>query len=682
VSENRADDQSHTVSILQKNGLPLRRRPYWEFELEGAVRLLNQQFQTQDLNGFGCTALKLGLSAAGALLHYVKYTQKAALPHIRDMKAEYRDEAVLLDASTLRNLELLTQLNGERKYTLAYLLDHTATPMGSRLLRRWLTRPLRDQHTLILRQEAITALQADALNPALHTLLKGIGDMERILARIALKSARPRDLVQLRIALTRLPQIRQQISKLSVVRLQALHASLGDFSALADLLQRAIFENPAAVLREGGVIADAYDKELDEFRTLSEHSDQWLVAMEKQEKERTGISTLKVGYNRIHGFYIEISRAQADAAPAHYIRRQTLKNAERYITPELKTFEDKVLSSRSRALAREKLLYDTLLEHLIQQIQPLQCTAENLAELDVLLNLAERATTLKWSAPEFTDESGIHITAGRHPVVEQTSDEPFVPNDISLTTDRRMLIITGPNMGGKSTYMRQTALITLLAYTGSFVPAKRVVLGPVDRIFTRIGASDDVASGRSTFMVEMTETANILHNATKQSLILMDEIGRGTSTFDGLSLAWACAEYLAHQTRALTLFATHYFELTQLPLHIPSIANVHLHAIEHHDKIVFMHTVNEGPASQSYGLQVAQLAGVPRPVIEKARQKLVELEKQSVTREASQHTRPQQKDFLQEEKSSPVLDMLKTIQPDALTPMQALEMMYALKKLG
>ncbi len=673
-----ADDPENAANPLQKNKLPLRHRPYWEFELEGAIRLLNQQFQTQDLSGFGCTSLKLGLCAAGALLHYVKYTQKAALPHIRDIKAEYRDEAVLLDASTLRNLELLTQLNGEKKHTLAYLLDHTKTPMGSRLLRRWLTRPLRDQHTLLLRQAAISALQTDN---NLHALLKGMGDMERILARIALKSARPRDLVQLRFALMQLPDIRYALSKLSAVRLQTLHASLNDFSDLAELLQRAIFENPAAVLREGGVIADGYDAELDECRTLSEHSDQWLIAMEKKEKEETGIATLKVGYNRIHGFYIEISRAQSAAAPAHYIRRQTLKNAERYITPELKNFEDKVLSSQRRALAREKLLYEGLLEHLIEHLPSLQCTATSLAELDVLLNLAERASNLHWVAPTFTDESGIHITAGRHPVVEQNSDEPFVPNDISLDTDRRMLIITGPNMGGKSTYMRQIALITLLAYTGSFVPAKRAVLGPVDRIFTRIGASDDLSSGRSTFMVEMTETANILHNATAHSLILMDEIGRGTSTFDGLSLAWACAEYLAHQTRALTLFATHYFELTQLPLHISSIANVHLHAIEHHDKVVFMHTVNEGPANQSYGLQVAQLAGVPRVVIEKARCKLAELEKQSVAREGAQPVHPQQKDFLQEEKS-PVLDMLRGIQPDALTPMQALEMIYVLKKLG
>jgi DNA mismatch repair protein MutS len=659
---------------------PLRRRPSWEFDLEGATRVLNQQFHTQDLSGFGCTAFKLGLAAAGALLHYVKYTQKAALPHIHAIKAEHADAAVALDAATLQNLELLTQRNGARQQSLAHVLDHTATPMGSRLLRRWLTRPVRDHDLLRARQAAIAALQPEPLNKALHALLRGIGDMPRILARIALKSARPRDLAQLRVGLTRLPEIGAQIASLSSPLLANLHSHLLDFSELASLLTRAIFENPAAVLREGGVIAEGYDAELDTSRQLSEHSDQWLLSMEKEEKERTGISTLKVGYNRIHGFYIEISRAQAStfAVPAHYIRRQTLKNAERYITPELKTFEDAVLSSRSRALAREKLLYDALLDTLIGQIRPLQQAAESLAELDVVLNLAERAYALRWTAPVFREAPGIEITEGRHPVIEQVREQPFVPNDTLLHPDRRMLIITGPNMGGKSTYMRQTALIVLLAHIGSFVPAKTAVLGPIDRIFTRIGASDDLASGRSTFMVEMTETANILHNATSESLILMDEIGRGTSTFDGLSLAWACAEYLAQQTGAFTLFATHYFELTQLPEEIPCIANVHLHAVEHQGDIVFMHTVHVGPASQSYGLQVAQLAGVPQAVIEKARQKLAVLEKQSSAMEPVVLQSPPPQPI---QAPSPALAMLADLQPDALTPMQALEALYALKKL-
>ena len=672
---------------------PLKRRPVWDFSLDSAIRLLQQQFHTQDLTGFGCENLTLGLSAAGSILHYVKYTQRAVLPYINEIKPEHRDEALCLDANTLRNLELLTQLNGDKKNSLIYFLDHTATPMGSRLIRRWLTRPLRDQQILLQRQAAITTLQSPSLNQTLHQLLRGIGDMERILARVGLKTARPRDLVQLRTALTRLPDISENITSLSAARLKILNAQLGHFSQLCDLLQSAILENPAAILREGGVIAEGYDAQLDEYRQLSEHSDQWLVELEKQERERTGISTLKVGYNRVHGFYIEMSRGQANAAPAHYIRRQTLKNAERYITPELKTFEDKVLSSRSRALAREKLLYDALLDHLIQgtlphehqqctYLQALQHTAEALAELDVFCNLAERATTLHWVAPQFAQTNGIHIEAGRHPVVEQISSEPFIPNDLLLNTERRMLMITGPNMGGKSTYMRQTALIVLLAYMGSFVPAKSAILGPVDRIFTRIGATDDLVSGRSTFMMEMTETANILHNATAQSLVLMDEIGRGTSTFDGLSLAWACAEYLANQIHAFTLFSTHYAELTQLPSQITSIVNVHLHAIEHQDHIVFLHKVNEGPASQSYGLQVAQLAGVPRVIIQKAREKLTELEHQSVITSSSPKPIFRQTDFLQTEKDTKILALLDTIQPDTLTPMQALERLYALKKVS
>lgn len=663
---------THILSATQ-----LRPRPPWEFELAGAIRVLCQQFQTQDLAGFGCMQLPLGLAAAGGLLHYVKYTQRAALPHIHALKVEQCEQTVLLDAATIRNLELLQQLNGDKQHSLAHLLDHTATPMGSRLLKRWLIRPLRDQAVLLQRQQAIAALQNDAVYAALQQLLRGLGDMQRILARIALKSARPRDLLQLGITLSRLPEIRAQLIKLNTPCLQVLHNSLSEFPTLSELLKRAIVENPPAVLRDGGVIADGYDSELDEYRRLSEHSDQWLVEMEHKEKQRTGISTLKVGYNRVHGFYIEISRGQSNQAPADYIRRQTLKNAERYITPELKKFEDNVLSSRSRALAREKSLYDALLERFIDDIQTLQRTAESLAELDVLHNLAGRAQALNWVAPEFSSHTGIKVEAGRHPIVEQLLDEPFVPNHIHLDSQRRMLMITGPNMGGKSTYMRQTALIAILAYMGSFVPAKRAVIGPLDRIFTRIGASDDLASGRSTFMIEMTETANILHNATEQSLILMDEIGRGTSTFDGLSLAFACAEYLATEVRALTLFATHYFELTQLAQQTPGVINVHLHAVEHNDKIVFLHTVNDGPASQSYGLQVAQLAGVPRQVIKNARQKLAQLEQQS-RMDKSQLVQQQELPLTE---PSPLLKFIANIQPDTLTPMQALETLYSLKKL-
>lgn len=658
----------------------LRRRPPWEFTLDGAQRVLTQQFQTNDLQGFGCQHLPLALAAAGGLLHYVNYTQRSALPHIRTIKVEVCEDAVILDAATLKNLELLTNLNGGHDHCLIQILDKTATAMGSRSLRRWLTRPLRDRQILLIRQQAITALLLEVQHQPIHQQLRSIGDIERILARIALRSARPRDLVQLRQALACLPPLQARLQSLVADRLTQIKTQIGVYPELTLLLQQAIVENPPAVLREGGVIATGYDAELDEYRQLSEHSEQFLVELELREKEQTGLASLKVGYNRIHGFYIEISRGQAEQAPAHYIRRQTLKNVERFVTAELTAFEDKVLSSKSRALAREKLLYELLLDRLITDLAALQTTAEALAELDVLANLAERATTLHLSPPEFTTENEIHIEEGRHLVVEQVSDSPFIANSVHLHPQRCMLLITGPNMGGKSTFMRQTAIIALLAYTGGFVPAKKVRIGPIDRIFTRIGASDDLANGRSTFMMEMTETANILHNATSQSLVLMDEVGRGTSTFDGLSLAWACCIWLAEKIRAFTLFATHYFELTQLSKLLPHVANVHLHALEHDNQIIFMHTVNEGPASQSYGLQVAQLAGVPEGVIHKAKQKLQELEQEQRRGETVLEA-PTPKSLPKHEKIHPALAALQALSPDALTPKQALEEIYELKKL-
>lgn len=660
------------------NQAHIRRRPPWEFEFDGATRLLTQHFQTKDLSGFGCLHLKKALCAAGALMQYLKYTQRAALPHIQTIKIEDTEEALSMDASTIKNLELISNLSGGKEYTLSHVMDKTATPMGSRLLRRWLTRPLRDQHALALRHQAISCLQPESLHQSLYQLLRPVGDMERILARVGLKSARPRDLVQLNNALKAIPEVKYSIHALSAVRLQTLNAMFADLQAVSDKLSTALIENPPAVIRDGGVIAEGYDEELDEYRRLSEHSDQYLIDLEEREKARTGLSTLKVGYNRVHGFYIEISRSQSGKAPIEYIRRQTLKNVERYITDELKSFEDKVLSAKSKVLSFEKRLYEELMCYLLTRMQALVLAAESFAELDVLNNLAERSVALNLVAPEFADTSGVLIDQGRHLVVEQVSDSPFVPNDVSLDDDRRMLIITGPNMGGKSTYMRQTALIVLLACMGSFVPAKRVVVGSIDRIFTRIGASDDLAGGRSTFMVEMTETANILHNATRNSLVLMDEIGRGTSTFDGLSLAWACAEYLAKQTGALTLFATHYFELTHLPDQLSTVANVHLHAVEHDDKIVFMHTVNEGPASQSYGLQVAKLAGVPLSVIKNARQKLQELESKDLKSTAPLF---QQQTSLPLLEKHPVVDVLEQLKPDGLTPIQALEKLYELKSM-
>lgn len=672
-----SEDFSQTLSLTQT--IRIQRRPPWEFDPGTAYHLLTTQFQTQTLAGFGCEQMPLAIAAAGALLQYVKYTQHSTLPHIREMNVEYHDEVVILDPATRRNLELTNNLNGSDLYTLIGVINHTATTMGSRLLQRWIHRPLRDHSILRLRQQAIAALQ-NRYEP-LHQSLRQIGDIERILARIALKSARPRDLMQLRTALFLLPEINQQLFDEDAIRLQQLKTEIQEYPMLADLLQHAIIDLPPQVIRDGGVIKPGYDSQLDELRQLSEHSDQYLIELEQREKTRTGISTLKVGYNRIHGYYIEISRGQTQLAPQDYTRRQTLKNAERYITPELKKFEDNVLSAKSRALAREKMLYEQLLDQFIQHLPALQITAAGLAELDVLNNLSGRALHLNWIVPELTDQAGILIEGGRHLVVEHVSDSPFVPNDTVLNDERRMLIITGPNMGGKSTYMRQTALIVLLTYIGSFVPAKRAVIGPVDRIFTRIGAADDLASNRSTFMVEMTETANILHNASEKSLVLMDEVGRGTSTFDGLSLAWACALQLAKKIRAFTLFATHYFELTHLPDECSGIVNVHLDAIEHADKIIFLHRVQEGPASQSYGLQVAQLAGVPQSVIQQAKEKLHELEQKNLQAHTKNHSPHQADLFLQKPVTHPALDLLTTIQPDSLTPLQALEKLYQLKTL-
>ncbi len=675
-----SDDIEHHPAWAARSGL--RKLPPWNFDLETAQRLLSQQFNTNDLSGFGCDGLTVALQAAGCLLQYARDTQRTALPHIRGISVERREQSVVLDASTRRNLELDTNLAGGKDKTLASVLDRTATPMGSRLLLRWLHRPLCD-HTLIKgRQRAIADLLAQYHCEPLHDLLRQVGDTERILARIALRSARPRDLLKLRESFKQLPEINRLLSELEAPLLAELTSRIGCFPELEELLQSALVDNPPVVIRDGGVIATGFDPELDELRGLSENAGQYLVDLEIREKERTGISTLKVGYNRVHGYYIEISRLQSAQAPADYIRRQTLKNAERFITPELKEFEDKALSSKSRALTREKTLYEALIEQLATQLGELQDSASGLAELDVLVNLAERAESLDLSAPQLESHPVIQIEQGRHLVVEQLHDAPFVPNDLNLTSEQKMLIITGPNMGGKSTYMRQTALITLLACIGSYVPAEKVVIGPIDRIFTRMGSSDDLASGRSTFMVEMTETANILHNATANSLILMDEVGRGTSTFDGLSLAWSCALQLATKVKPFTLFATHYFELTSLPDVASTVANVHLDATEYDDHIVFLHKVQQGPASQSYGLQVAQLAGVPHEVIEVAKEKLKELEQSETSLKfVGSDFHYKQPDLFSAPLPHPAIEHLNKVNPDQLTPLAALELIYALKKL-
>ncbi|PCM43540.1 DNA mismatch repair protein MutS [Marinobacter sp. ANT_B65] len=673
----------------------IRRQGPWLFESDTARRVITQQLQVRDLTGFGCDDLTLAICAAGCLLQYAKETQRTALPHIRKLTRERRDEAVILDATSRRNLEIDINLMGGHQHTLAWVMDKTATSMGGRELRRWLNRPLRDATVVQQRQQAVSALLDGFHYEPVHNLLKTVGDIERVLARVALRSARPRDLARLRDAFLALPELQETLKPVNSQHIAALAGIIGEYPELADTLERAIIDNPPVVIREGGVIREGFDEELDELRNISENAGQYLLDVETRERERTGISTLKVGYNRVHGYYIEISRAQSAQAPADYIRRQTLKNAERFITPELKVFEDKALSAKSRALAREKALYDEVLETVAEQLAPLQDAAQALAELDVISNFAERASTLRFAAPEFRDAPGFEIEDGRHPVVEQLLDEPFVPNNLLMDTQRRMLVITGPNMGGKSTYMRQAALIALLAYTGSFVPANRAVLGPLDRIFTRMGSSDDTAGGRSTFMVEMTETANILHNATELSLVLMDEVGRGTSTFDGLSLAWATAEHLAKEIRCYTLFATHYFELTQLADDMEHAVNVHLTATEHDDSIVFLHNVHEGPASQSYGLQVAKLAGVPQSVIGNAKTQLKLLEGSSVPAEARPapitevekkiSTMPSQAvyqgDMFACPEPSAVEETLKSLDLDELSPREAMNRLYELKGL-
>ena len=664
----------------------LRRRPIWEFELSTAISELNRQFGTKDLRAFGVEKSPLGLAAAGCLLQYAKETQRASLPHIQSISVIQNNDNIQLDAATRRNLELTQNLAGGTENTLASVLDKCVTPMGSRLLKRWIHQPIRQTDILLKRQKTIGEIIEQDLYHELQPYLQQVGDMERILARVALRSARPRDLTRLRTALEQIEPIKSLIQTKTSSNLTALSAQIDDFSAQIKLLQKAIIETPPLLIRDGGVIAEGYNAELDEWRTLSAGATQYLENLEQRERESTGIDTLKIGFNAVHGYYIQISQGQAHKAPIHYVRRQTLKNAERYIIPELKEYEDKVLKSKGAALALEKQLYDELFDLLLPHLGQLQLASLALSELDVLVNLAERAETLNYVAPQFSDEIGVKIENGRHPVVEQVLKDPFIANPVNLNQQRHLLIITGPNMGGKSTYMRQTALITLMAYIGSFVPAGSAVIGQIDRIFTRIGASDDLASGRSTFMVEMTEMANILHQATSQSLVLIDEIGRGTSTYDGLSLAWACAEWLAKKTRSLTLFATHYFELTALPEKIEGIANIHLDALEHNNTIAFMHAVQDGAASKSYGLAVAALAGVPQSVIKLAKQKLHQLEKLSAQNgdQQIQHLRAlnqHQGELAFEAEPDALREAIEQLDPDELSPKQALAYLYQLKKM-
>ncbi len=669
-----SEGEQYPVSATEHAGSRLQ--PPWEFDLEAARSLLTKQFGVKDLAGFDCDDMSKAIRAAGCLLAYVKQTQRNELPHITRVQRLGNDDAIQIDGSSRRNLELTLNIQGGHEHTLDSVINRTATTMGSRLLQRWLNRPIRSRSTLNDRFDAIEHIIQGKHFEALADYFRQIGDIERILARVALRSARPRDLARLRDALKVLPDLADYLSGISAARVGNLAADCAPLPSLADELDRAIIDNPPVVIREGGVIKDGFDSELDELRAISENAAAFLVKLETEERERTGISTLKVGYNKVHGYFIEISKAQASQAPAAYVRRQTLKNAERFITPELKAFEDKALSSKSRALAREKHLYEEMLELLASHLPQLQRLAASVSELDVLNCLAERATTLQLARPALSEDAAIHIEQGRHLVVEQTLDAAFIANDLNLDEDTRLLVITGPNMGGKSTYMRQCAIIVLLAHIGSFVPAKSATIGAIDRIFTRIGSSDDLASGRSTFMVEMTETALILNNATRHSLVLLDEIGRGTSTFDGLSLAWAVANAMADDLGALTLFATHYFELTALPELIDETKNVHLTAREHGDDIIFMYSVDDGPASQSYGLQVARLAGIPPAVIQTARDKLQQLEANDVRRELP----PSQSDLFSVAATDELREQLKTLDIDSLSAREALNLLYDLKK--
>jgi len=662
--------------IAKRNGL--RSCPPWDFDLVTAKELLNRQFKTDSLEGFGVEHAKVALIAAGCLMQYVNDTQRVSLPQIRQIKLTNQHSCIILDAATRRNLELTQNISGGWDNTLMSVLDNTATAMGSRLLQRWIHQPSRDHHLISQRHKTIASFIEQQNIEPLNDLLKSVGDIERVLGRIALRSARPRDFAKLRNTLALLPSCQKLLEEnQQCERLMQLAQEVSTFPELAQLLTDAVVDNPPTLIRDGGVIAPGYNAELDQWRELSKGATDYLEQLEIRERETTGLSSLKVGYNRVHGYYIEISKGQADQAPDSYVRRQTLKNNERFIIPELKEHEDKVLSSQGKALALEKQLYEQLFELLMPQLALLQRSSSALAQLDVLSNFAQCAEDYNFNPPSFHQGIGIELEEARHPVVEQVMSDPFIANPVSLTEKRQMLVITGPNMGGKSTYMRQTALICLMAHIGSYVPAQRAHIGNIDRIFTRIGASDDLASGRSTFMVEMTETANILHNATANSLVLMDEIGRGTSTFDGLSLAWASAHYLATKSLSLTLFATHYFELTQLSEQLSHVANVHLDAIEHDDTIAFLHHVEDGAANKSYGIQVAQLAGIPDIVTRIAKAKLAELEIMGQHQSDNPTPLPT---IIEHSPNEATIEQLKALDPDDLSPKQALELIYSLKK--
>ncbi len=648
-------------------------RPSWEFDLKRAQSLLREQFKVNDLKAFGEDDYPIAHQAAGCLLAYLQITQRQALPHLTTMTLEQCHDYLQLDAATQRHLELFESNQGERNSSLLAILDHTASAMGSRLLKRWLGRPLRHHALIKERQAAVTELIEQEQSAQLHTLLRQVCDLQRIISRVALKSARPRDVLQLRQTLALLPELQTTINYSKTKLMQGLTTQLTPLPVLLELLTVALVDNPPMLIRDGGVIACGFDEELDELRELSDNATETVLALEREEKQRSGLSSLKFGFNRVHGYYIELSRSQAEKVPLNYQRKQTLKNAERYITPELKAFEEKVLSAEAKALAREKWLYENILNEIYQYIAELTQIATALSTLDVLNNFAERAKSLNWQCPKLVEEPGIEIHGGRHPVIEHILQERFIANDLQLTPSQHLLLITGPNMGGKSTYMRQNALIVLLAHLGSFVPVHTACLGPIDKIFTRIGANDDLAGGRSTFMVEMSETAHILRQATPQSLVLIDEIGRGTSTYDGMALAYACCAHLADIVKAYTLFSTHYFELTQLPDEFSSIRNVHLQASLANNSIVFLYKVEHGSASHSYGLEVAALAGIPTDVLKRANQHLQQVQQT--------HAGAPPRHKIGAPPSAALRELAK-IDADNLSARQALELIYRLKALA
>ena len=681
-------------------------RPPWLFESASARRLLLDHFGTSDLRGFGCETLELGIGAAGCALEYARTMNRGPLPHVTGLRTERREDTVVLDPVSRRNLEITESVSGAPERSLAGILDRTVTAMGSRLLKRWLGRPLRDRDAVRHRQQLIHARIVTGADPDTGDLLRTVGDLERVLARVALRTARPRDLGQLRTALGAFPALRERVERVDGPLASELAARIDDFGALRAHLAAAIVEAPPLTIRDGGVIAAGFDPELDRLRNIGDDATGHIAELEAHERARTGLPGLKVGYNRVHGYYIEISRAtSADRIPLEYVRRQTLKSVERYLSPELKQFENQVLGARERSLALERKLYEGVLESAGAEVDRLQASARAIAEFDVLSNLADRAVELGLCRPELSEEPGIRVRAGRHLVVEAFGETSFVPNDLDLGPDRRMLVVTGPNMGGKSTYMRQAAHMVLLAHAGSFVPAESAVIGPVDRIFTRIGAADDLSGGRSTFMVEMTETANILNNATERSLVLLDEIGRGTSTYDGLALAWATGAHLAARLRSFTLFATHYFELTALAAEHDTVANVHLKAVEHDRGIVFLYEVSPGPASRSYGIQVAELAGVPAGVVRHARRKLERLEAEdrggrgraqldlfagdapgpgaesAPDLAGDPAAAPDPEEVRRREQAEALRDALEAIDPDGLSPREALEVLFRFKEM-